>query len=83
MGRAAKIRIYAMRIRKSDIGIITFLNSGMTPLIENSKKSWFIIEFNQEGEIIFTDIVSERTMAEHYDVLSTSPIVLSLKRTKV
>lgn len=75
--------LYAMRVKKADLGLITLLNDGLTPLVENSKKSWFIFEIDDEGRNIWTDIVSEKTLGQHYDVLSTSPFVVRLKKVTV
>lgn len=75
--------LYAMRVKKADLGLITLLNDGLTPVVENSKKSWFLFEIDNEGKNIWTDIVSERTLGQHYDVLSSSPFVVRLKRVPV
>lgn len=69
---------YAIKIRKSDLALITFLNGGVTPEVQ--KTPTYLI-FSADGSSESSSkVVTERELYDHYEISSRSPLVLALKK---
>jgi hypothetical protein len=71
--------MYAIEIRKSDLGLIQLLNDGGDVKVEK-KKTYFIFEVSDDGKSITTDIMSERETFQKYEISGRSPLLLRLKK---
>ena len=72
--------IYAIEIKKRDFELIAVLNGGVTPLIEK-KKTFFVFEI-EGGETVNPTIVTQKELANDYDIVGNSPLFLRLKQVK-
>ena len=64
--------MYAMKIRKSNLDILTMLNEGVTPEIEKTT-TYLIIRTDAPN-----DIVTERELHTLYDISMQTPLLLKL-----
>jgi len=71
--------MYALKIRKSDLGLLAVLNGGMLPEVPKSGTSYLIVNTDPDG---FNDIVSERELMKKFEVAANSPLVLRLKQPR-
>jgi len=71
--------LYALKVRKSDLELITLLNNGYTPEVKKTE-TYFIFEIEDGGKTIRTKVVTKREMLQNYDIYKTSPLLLRLKK---
>jgi hypothetical protein len=71
------MKLYALKIRKSDLGLITLLNGGVEPKVEK-KESYFIFDATWNSDVPNV-IVSNREFLQTYDIMKSSPLVLTVK----
>lgn len=69
------MKLYALKIRKTDIALITLLNSGVTPEIEK-KNTYFVFDATWNTDVP-NKIISEREFLK-YNISMLSPILLSV-----
>ena len=73
--------VYALRVRKPDLGLLTLLGDGFVPSPEALKKEhYFIFEVSDDGREITTDVMTKRQMCQTYDLYARSPQLLHLKK---
>jgi hypothetical protein len=72
------MKLYALKIRKSNLGLITLLNGGVEPKVEK-KESYFIFDATSNSDVPNV-IVSGREFLQTYDIMSRSPLLLSVKQ---
>lgn len=72
------MELYAIQIRKTDLPLITLLNSGVTPEIE-TKKTYFVFDATWNSEVP-NEIVTERELDKRFEVSARSPMLLKLKK---
>lgn len=70
------MKLYAIKIRKSDLELITLLNGGVTPAVEK-KPTYFIFDATWK---VPNKIVTEREFLANYEISSRSPLMLALKK---
>lgn len=68
---------YAIKIRKSDLPLITILNGGVTPAIE--KQPTYLI-FSAEDDNLFSEIVTQRELDKRFEVKQNGPLLFALKK---
>jgi len=72
------MKLYALKIRNSDLELITLLNSGVTPEVE--KKTYFIFDATWNSDVP-NQIMTERELLTTYDLKkSYGPHLLALKK---
>lgn len=69
---------YAIKIRKSDLDLLTLLNNGVTPEIE-STTTYLIIDSDPVNAVP-NEIVTEREFLQRFNISSRSPLLLRLKQ---
>jgi hypothetical protein len=74
--------VYALQVRKKDIGFITMLNDGHVPppSVMDSKNTYIIFEIDDEGKNVTTQFATKREMFQAYDLYARSPQLLHLKK---
>lgn len=73
--------VYALRIRKSDIGLITMLNDGHVPPPSTFKRETYLLfEIDDTGKHVTTQFASKRPLFETHDINMRGPHLLSLKK---
>jgi hypothetical protein len=72
------MEMYAIKIQKSQLPLITFLNGGVTPDIE--KKTTYLVFDAVLDSNVPNEIVTERELAERFDIKGWQPFVLALKK---
>lgn len=72
------MHIYALKIRKTDLALITMLNDGVEPLIQ--RDTYYVFEVEDDGTPGYAKILSQREMLRTYDIRGTSPLLLKLKK---
>lgn len=72
-------KVYAIKIRKSDLALITMLNSGVTPLVQNNK-TYYVFEVNEDGTAGHAEIISERELLSTRTIAGHSPFLFALKK---
>lgn len=70
---------YALRIRKSDLALLTLLNGGVVP-VGTTKTSYLVFEVDEDGSAITSKVVTERELGLEYELGANSPFVLRLKK---
>jgi hypothetical protein len=70
--------LYAIKIRKAELGLIKLLNNGGPVKIEK-KRTYFVVDISDNGASVSTDILTERELLQTY-VLGSCPFILSLKK---
>ena len=71
-----KTQHYALKIRKSDLALLTLLNGGVTPKIEKTT-TYLIICPDDSGP---NEIVTQRELDQRFEVKSNSPMLFALKK---
>ena len=73
--------VYALRVRRPDIGLLTMLNDGHVPPPETLKKeSYLIFEIDESGRNVTSEIMTKREMFQTHDLYARSPQLLHLKK---
>jgi hypothetical protein len=72
------MKLYAIKIRKSDLALIALLNNGVTPKIEKTK-TYFIFDSAENSEYV-PQIITERKFLQTCDIMNTSPLLLAIKQ---
>ena len=72
------MELYAIRIRKSDLPLITILNGGVTPEIE--KTPTYLVVKIEDSEHTHNEIVTERVFHQRFEISNRSPLLLKLKK---
>ena len=70
--------MYALKIRKSDLPLLTILNGGVTPKVE--KKTTYLVIHIEDSEHTHNEILTQRELLMKYDISSRSPLLLKLKK---
>lgn len=68
---------YALKIRKSDLPLLTVLNGGVTPEIE--KTTTYLVITVEDAENTHNEILTERELFDTYEINAYSPLLLKLK----
>jgi hypothetical protein len=72
------MKLYALKIRKSDLALITLLNNGVTPEVEKTK-TYFLFDATWNTDYV-PQIITERTFLQTCDIMKISPLLLSIKQ---
>lgn len=72
------MQLYALKIRKSDLALITLLNGGVTPKIEK-RNNYFLFDATWNSDFV-PQILTEREFMSNYEFKQNSPLVLSIKK---
>ena len=72
------MKLYAIKIRKSDLELITLLNGGVTPAVEK-KPTYFIFDATWNSDVP-NEIVTEREFYNRFEIKTNGPLLLSLKK---
>lgn len=72
------MNLYALKIRKSDLALITLLNNGVTPKVEKIE-TYFIFD-TAAGSDYIPQILSKRTFLQTCDIVKSSPLMLRIKQ---
>lgn len=72
------MKLYALKIRKSDLALIALLNGGVTPKIEK-KTTYFIFDATWNSDYV-PQIITERTFNQTCDIVNNSPLLLAIKQ---
>lgn len=72
------MKLYALKIRKSDLALITLLNNGVTPKIEK-KETLFIFDAEENSDYV-PQIITRREFMQTCDIMKRSPLLLSIKQ---
>lgn len=67
-----RLNLYAIEIQEKDLALITLLNQGVTPSIEE-KTTWFIFDATWNSEFP-NGIISEEAFLETYEAQSRPTI---------
>jgi hypothetical protein len=68
---------YAIEIRKEYLALITSLNDGIAPELEED--AWMVFDLKDDGSAINSKVMSNREVLNDYDVSSNPPICMVLK----
>lgn len=71
------MKLYAIKIRKTDLALITLLNGGVTPEIEK-KSTYFIFDATWNTDYV-PQIITQRELLS-YEISNLSPLFLSIKK---
>lgn len=72
------MQLYALKLRKSDLALITLLNGGVTPKIEK-RNNYFLFDDAWNSDFI-PQILTEREFLSNYEFKQNSPLLLSIKK---
>jgi len=72
------MQLYALQIRKSDLPLLALLNGGMEPKVEKNK-TYLVFDSTWNSDVP-NEIVTERQLAERYDIKVNGPLLLALKK---
>ena len=67
---------YAIKIQKSHIELINMLNQGVAVDVQKGT-NYFIVDTDPTGT---NEIVTERELAQRYDIAANNPFVVKLKK---
>ena len=71
------MNLYAIKIKKSDLALITMLNNGVTPKVEK-KETYFIFDATWKTDFI-PQIIETRECWNKYEIKGNSPLLLKVK----
>lgn len=74
------MQLYAIKIRKSDLALITLLNAGVTPKVEKTE-TYFVFDATWNSEVP-NQIVTHRKFLTTYDLKGIQPMLLACKPSK-
>lgn len=70
-------KLYALKIRKTDLALITLLNDGVAPPL--TPKTYLVFQVASNGKTVWTKILTERELYV-YEISNLSPLLLALKK---
>lgn len=70
--------MYALKIRKSDLALLTVLNGGVTPKVE--KQTTYLLISIEDAENTTNKIVTERELYANHEFSAYNPLLLKLKK---
>lgn len=70
--------LYAIEIRKSNLALITLLNSGVTPEIEK-KSTYFLFDATWNTDFV-PQILDSRECWNTYEIKNTNPMMFAVKK---
>lgn len=73
------MNLYALKIRKSDIELLTLLNQGVTPKVEKNKTTYLVFDATWNSEVP-NKIVTERELDQMHEVKMHGPMLFALKK---
>ena len=72
------MQLYTLKVRKTDLALITLLNSGVPPKVEK-KETYFVFDATRNSDFV-PQILTKREMYNTYTIKGTSPLLLALKK---
>jgi hypothetical protein len=73
--------VYALKVRKSDLGLLTMLNDGLVPPPLTFKQDVYLVfKVDKSGKNVTTTFMTKREMYQTYDISGWSPLMLRLKK---
>jgi hypothetical protein len=73
--------VYALKVRKSDIGFITMMNDGCVPPPSTlERETYFLFEIDDSGKNVATTFATKREMFQTHDLYVRGRYLLSLKK---
>lgn len=72
------MKLYALKIRKSDLELLTLLNGGVTPKIEKTP-TYLVFDATWNSDVP-SKIVTERELQQTCDFKINGPLLLALKK---
>ena len=72
------MKLYALKIRNSDLELITLLNSGVTPEVPKTP-TYFVFDATWNSDVP-NQIMTERELLKTHDLKSNGPHLLALNK---
>lgn len=72
------MQLYALKIRKSDLALLTLLNGGVTPAVEKTP-TYLVFDATWNSDVP-NEIVTQRELDKRFEIKLNGPFLMALKK---